>query len=388
MTSASRGGRARATTTGSASTPRGWRSTSGGARSSSPAPRTCSSATGISTTRWGCPTCSPSARSTGWSIPGCSARPRSQRTLGAFIAAAERLERARYRYDLVPLSPGDRVPVGKGLTMEAFATDHVVPSLGYHLWRGRRRLAPAFAGLPAAELIRLREEGVETARGGRGHLAHLLRRHRAEDLRDGAADLPQQGADAGVHLPGRGAPGQGGAVQASLPGGHRSARRRSSRTRPSSCITCHAGSESRNCGPKSSGACRSWRPGFISSWRERRHERTTERRRAGRRRTRPGAGAPSDRPPGRPPGGGGTRERTGGGGSRAPWQRQGAPGDPDRRGPEEDRRPPGSAAAGPPPRRAMTAVRRARPIRGGAGTIASLRSASRPGRPPAAFSEP
>jgi ribonuclease Z len=81
----------------------------------------------------------------------------------AFIAAAERLERARYRYDLVPLSPGDRVPVGKGLAMEAFATDHVVPSLGYHLWRGRRRLAPAFVGLPAAELIRLREEGVETA---------------------------------------------------------------------------------------------------------------------------------------------------------------------------------------------------------------------------------
>jgi ribonuclease Z len=82
--------------------------------------------------------------------------------VGAFIAAAERLERAKYRYDLVPLSPGDRVPVGKGLTMEAFATDHVVPSLGYHLWRGRRRLAPTYTGLPAAELIRLREEGVET----------------------------------------------------------------------------------------------------------------------------------------------------------------------------------------------------------------------------------
>jgi len=82
--------------------------------------------------------------------------------VGAFIAAAERLERARYRYDLVPLSPGDRVSVGKGLTMEAFATDHVVPSLGYHLWRGRRRLAPTYAGTPAAELIRLREEGVET----------------------------------------------------------------------------------------------------------------------------------------------------------------------------------------------------------------------------------
>ena len=83
--------------------------------------------------------------------------------LGAFIVAAERLERAKYRYDLIPLSPGERVEVGKGLSMEAFATDHVVPSLGYHLWRSRRRLAPAFAGLPAAELISLRERGIDTS---------------------------------------------------------------------------------------------------------------------------------------------------------------------------------------------------------------------------------
>jgi ribonuclease Z len=83
--------------------------------------------------------------------------------LGAFVAAAERLERAKYRYDVVPLSPGDRVPVGKGLTVEAFATDHVVPSLGYHLWRRRHHLAAAYAGLAAAELIGLRERGVEIA---------------------------------------------------------------------------------------------------------------------------------------------------------------------------------------------------------------------------------
>ena len=83
--------------------------------------------------------------------------------LGSFIAAAERLERAAYRYDLVPLEPGDRVEVGRELRMEAFATDHVVPSLGYHLWRSRRRLAPDFAGLPREELISLRERGVDTS---------------------------------------------------------------------------------------------------------------------------------------------------------------------------------------------------------------------------------
>jgi ribonuclease Z len=83
--------------------------------------------------------------------------------LAAFIAAAERLERARYRYELLPLVPGDRVEVGRGLHMEAFATDHVVPTLGYHLWRSRRHLAPAFAACSREELIGLRERGVDTS---------------------------------------------------------------------------------------------------------------------------------------------------------------------------------------------------------------------------------
>jgi ribonuclease Z len=83
--------------------------------------------------------------------------------LGAFIAAAERMENACYRYELFPLVPGDRVEVGRGLHMEAFATDHVVPTLGYHLQRSRRRLAPAFAGSSAEELIALRERGVDTS---------------------------------------------------------------------------------------------------------------------------------------------------------------------------------------------------------------------------------
>jgi ribonuclease Z len=82
--------------------------------------------------------------------------------LGALVAAAERLERAAYRFDLVPLAPGDRVAVARGLAVEAFATDHVVPSLGFHLWRGRRRLAAGLAGLPREELIAMRERGEET----------------------------------------------------------------------------------------------------------------------------------------------------------------------------------------------------------------------------------
>ena len=83
--------------------------------------------------------------------------------LAALVAAAERLERATYRYEIVPLAVGARVEVGRDLLVEAFATDHVVPSLGYHLVRRKRRLAPGLAGLDGRELAALRERGVATA---------------------------------------------------------------------------------------------------------------------------------------------------------------------------------------------------------------------------------
>lgn len=83
--------------------------------------------------------------------------------LAALAAAAERLERASYRFEIVPLAAGARVEVGRDLLVEAFATDHVVPSLGYHLVRRKRRLAAGLAGLSGRELVALRERGVATA---------------------------------------------------------------------------------------------------------------------------------------------------------------------------------------------------------------------------------
>jgi ribonuclease Z len=83
--------------------------------------------------------------------------------LEALVVAAERLEGARYRFDVVPLAAGHRVDVGRGLLVEAFATDHVVPSLGYHLVRRKRRLAAGLAGMSGRELVALRERGVEVS---------------------------------------------------------------------------------------------------------------------------------------------------------------------------------------------------------------------------------
>ena len=84
--------------------------------------------------------------------------------LGEFIAAGERLEGVEYHYQIVGLAPGDRVEVGRDLAIEAFATDHVVPSLGFHLMRRRRRLREEFRTLAGAELARLRSESVEIDR--------------------------------------------------------------------------------------------------------------------------------------------------------------------------------------------------------------------------------
>lgn len=78
------------------------------------------------------------------------------------IRATGRLERTDYDYELLGVAPGDRVPVGRDLEVEAFPTDHVVPSLGYHLIRRKHRLRSELRGLPGPELARLRSEGVTT----------------------------------------------------------------------------------------------------------------------------------------------------------------------------------------------------------------------------------
>ncbi|MCB1007296.1 MAG: hypothetical protein KDB94_00220, partial [Acidobacteria bacterium] len=79
--------------------------------------------------------------------------------LDRFVASAARLEGVEYDYELVGLEPGERLAVGRDLEIEAFATDHVVPSLGYHLVRRRRHLLPELAGVPGPEIARRRSRG-------------------------------------------------------------------------------------------------------------------------------------------------------------------------------------------------------------------------------------
>jgi ribonuclease Z len=78
-----------------------------------------------------------------------------------FLDGASRLEGRRYEKEIVPLASGDRVPVARDFAVEAFSTDHVVPSLGYHLWRRRTRLAERLRGSAPDEIARLRAQGIE-----------------------------------------------------------------------------------------------------------------------------------------------------------------------------------------------------------------------------------
>lgn len=84
--------------------------------------------------------------------------------LEALIVAAAALEDRSYDYRLTGLAPGDRVEVGRDLAVEAFRTDHGVPSLGYHLIRTRRHLLERHKGLSGPELVALRARGIETER--------------------------------------------------------------------------------------------------------------------------------------------------------------------------------------------------------------------------------
>jgi ribonuclease Z len=65
-----------------------------------------------------------------------------------------------YPREIVGVGPGDRLELDGGFAVEAFAVDHVVPGVGYHLIRRRRRLLAELAGLPGEQLARRRRAGL------------------------------------------------------------------------------------------------------------------------------------------------------------------------------------------------------------------------------------
>lgn len=59
------------------------------------------------------------------------------------------------------VQPGDRFPLGNGITIQALKTFHRAPSCGWGVEQTVRKLKDEFAGLPGPEIAKLRKDGVE-----------------------------------------------------------------------------------------------------------------------------------------------------------------------------------------------------------------------------------
>ncbi len=77
------------------------------------------------------------------------------------LAVISRLHRWPLTVDLVPMEPGDEVPLRNDLVVRAFRTYHPVPSLGFLFVNRVKKLRPEFAALPGPEIGRLRRAGAD-----------------------------------------------------------------------------------------------------------------------------------------------------------------------------------------------------------------------------------
>lgn len=96
----------------------------------------------------------------GMSVPDYHVPAENVDDLEALLAAWRRLDRSPLPCRVHGASPGDVITVGPGREAQAFRAVHRVPALGWALWSTRKRLLPAFVGLPGPQIAQLRAEGV------------------------------------------------------------------------------------------------------------------------------------------------------------------------------------------------------------------------------------
>jgi len=75
--------------------------------------------------------------------------------LGAFRA----LDGSELPCTVIPASPGDVIPLGKGRSIRPFRAHHVVPALGYSLWQDRQKLRADLVGCSNEEIRAARSRG-------------------------------------------------------------------------------------------------------------------------------------------------------------------------------------------------------------------------------------
>jgi ribonuclease Z len=79
------------------------------------------------------------------------------------LRAVQRLDRGRMPARLVGLRPGDEVELSRELVVQAFATKHTIPSLGFLVSERRKKLKPEYQSLAGDQIRDLRLSGVEVS---------------------------------------------------------------------------------------------------------------------------------------------------------------------------------------------------------------------------------
>ena len=79
------------------------------------------------------------------------------------LKAFQRLDRGRLPCELIPVRPGDGFELSRELVVEAVATRHTVPSVGYIVWERRKKLKTEYQGLTGDQIRDVRLSGVEVS---------------------------------------------------------------------------------------------------------------------------------------------------------------------------------------------------------------------------------
>lgn len=81
----------------------------------------------------------------------------------SMLRSFSRLDRGRLPCELLPVDPGDEIPLSRELVMTVHKTTHTVPSVGYLVWERRNKLKAEYQSLSGPEIRDLRLAGNEVS---------------------------------------------------------------------------------------------------------------------------------------------------------------------------------------------------------------------------------
>ena len=79
------------------------------------------------------------------------------------LKICQRLDRGRQPCELIAVRPGDEFELSRELVLQAVATRHTVPSLGYIVWERRKKLKAEYVGMTGDQIRDIRLAGMEVS---------------------------------------------------------------------------------------------------------------------------------------------------------------------------------------------------------------------------------